>query len=190
MKAAHITALCAIVGQANGYFAPQSRPNAWEVLSNDAEFSHWCTLVQRFPDFVQQMKDVQSELTIFVPDNTAVNDARGFLDSLGPSDMEKLIGYHFVVGMGRQCTKDFTTGQLMTTEYCPTSLQSHPQMIEAYVDHKTEQIWIGNDLHIARIFKRDISCSNAMIQGVSQVLVPPENVVETPRQLPSAFPYG
>ncbi len=166
------------------------RLNAWDELQRTSDFSKFCQLVSNFPSYVQQLKQENADLTVFIPTNQAMMDAKDFLSSLDKSDLGKLIGYHFVTGMGQCGIPEFETGKLMSTEYCPNSLLSQPQMLEVYKDRKTHQVWVGNDLNIARIVKGNIACSNAMMHGVSHVLVPPENVVATARRFPSTFPHA
>lgn len=187
----YIATLCVILfAAAEG--STWGRQNAWETLQSTASFSSFANLISTFPSYVSQLQSSEGELTLFAPTNMAIQESIAFLEGLSRDDLGKVIGYHFVRGMGMQSIGELETGRLMTTEYLPEALQNQAQKVEVYKDSKTRQVWVGGDLHFGRIIVRNLRCTNAMIHGISQVLIPPANVVETARQFSAAkqLPHG
>lgn len=117
------------------------------------------------------------DFTIFVPTNDAIAPVLGGLtieqfDAANPGVLEEVLKYH-VLG-ARVLSTDLTDGQEATTlqgDNIVVDLVPNTYFPEFDVDlgaYEETSIYINN----ARVYARDVKCSNGIIHVIDEVLIP------------------
>jgi len=116
--------------------------------------------------------------TVFVPTNDAISAVLGGLtvaefNTANPGLLEAVLKYHVIANAG-VLSKDLTDGQVVTTlqgQNITVTLEPNsyfPDFDPDLSDYEQTSIFINS----ARVFARDVKCTNGVIHVIDSVLLP------------------
>ncbi|WP_396156894.1 fasciclin domain-containing protein [Flavobacterium sp.] len=119
--------------------------------------------------------------TVFVPTNAAFAPVLGGLtvaefNTANPGLLETVLKYHVIANAG-VLSKDLTDGQVVTTlqgQNITVALEPNtyfPDFDSDLLDFEETSIFINS----ARVFARDVKCTNGVIHVIDSVLLPPSS---------------